>query len=124
MTLLLGPRHLRDSEDLARGDGQEGRAEGCQSTHLGGVESLASTGKGHLGVGADADLSVLEGFSGKTFGVISGGQVIMLDGHVVGKDTTILTTPQGLGAAKGRNLKAEVVDLESGWFYGGRPMEV
>jgi hypothetical protein len=97
--------------------------EYVQKTSTNPAKILGLPGKGHLGVGADADLSVLEGSSGGTFGAISGGRIIMLSGQVVGKDNTILTTPEGLEAVKGHNLKAGVVDLNSGWFYGGRPLE-
>ncbi len=77
--------------------------------------------KGHLGVGADADITILDGTSGRAYGAVCSGNIIMLDGVVLGKGTTVLTTELGVNAVKKRGLKAKVVDLESGWFYGGRP---
>lgn len=78
--------------------------------------------KGHLGVGADADITVLEGTSGKAYSAINGGKIIMLDGVVVGNGTTVITTKRGVKAVEKQGLNAKVVDLSKGWFYGGRPV--
>jgi N-acyl-D-aspartate/D-glutamate deacylase len=77
--------------------------------------------KGHLGIGADADISVLEGTSGKTYAVISGGKIIMIDGVITGSGTTVITTARGKETVKQRGLVPYIVNLEEGWFYTGRP---
>ena len=76
--------------------------------------------KGHLGIGADADITVLEGKSGRAYSAINGGKVIMLDGVVVGNGTTVITTERGVKAVEKQELNSKVVDLTKGWFYGGR----
>jgi hypothetical protein len=77
--------------------------------------------KGHLGIGADADISVLEGTSGKTYAVISGGKIIMIDGIITGNGTTIITTERGEKAVRQRGFVPYITNLEQGWFYAGRP---
>jgi predicted amidohydrolase len=58
-------------------------------------------GKGHLGPGADADLTVLDIREGRAVLGIVGGKVIMVDGVVTGTSTTFITT------AKGRDYLSE-----------------
>lgn len=79
--------------------------------------------KGHLGIGADADITVLEGTSGRAYSAINGGKIIMIDGVVVGNGTIIITTERGVKAVEEQGLNAKVVDLTKGWFYGGRPVK-
>jgi hypothetical protein len=77
--------------------------------------------KGHLGIGADADISVLEGTSGKAYSVISGGKIIMVDGVITGSGTTVITTGRGKKAVGRRGFEPYIADIEQGWFYTGRP---
>lgn len=79
--------------------------------------------KGHLGIGADADITALEGTSGRAYSAINGGKIIMLDGVVVGNGTTVITTGRGVKAVEKQELNAKVVDLTKGWFHGGRPVK-
>lgn len=66
--------------------------------------------KGHLGPGADADVTVLDLERGKPVLGIARGNVIMVDGVVVGKGGTILTTQEGVRAVKETGLPYQVVD--------------
>ncbi len=79
--------------------------------------------KGHLGVGADADVTVLDGDGGRAYAAVGGGKIIMLDGTVLGSGTTVITTRRGEKAVRGRGLEARVVDLEKGRFFAGRPAQ-
>jgi len=78
--------------------------------------------KGHLGIGANADITVLEGDVGQAYAAVNGGKVIMLDGMVLGTGTTVITTRQGEKAVHRQGFESYVVDLEKGWFFAGRPV--
>ena len=77
--------------------------------------------KGHLASGADADITVIDYSKGKAYATINGGQIVMLDGVVLGKGTQIITTNYGAKKVKQRGLEARVEDIQKGWFYKGRP---
>jgi dihydroorotase-like cyclic amidohydrolase len=71
---------------------------------------LGLGGKGHLGVGADADVTVLDLERHRPAMAIAHGQVIMHKGHVCGRGGRIITSPQGESAVRSYNLEALVVD--------------
>lgn len=75
------------------------------------------TAKGHLGAGADADVTVLDLERGEAVLGIAKGQVIMIDGIVTGQKGTIVTTKAGQKAVENTGLKADVIDLEESRFY-------
>ncbi|MGI8554429.1 MAG: amidohydrolase family protein, partial [Dehalococcoidia bacterium] len=60
-----------------------------------GATMLGLTSKGHLGVGADADITVLDLERGRAVLSLVAGEVIMVDGLPVGRGGTILTTTAG-----------------------------
>lgn len=75
--------------------------------------------KGHLSPDADADLTIVDPATGKpTMGIV-GGDVVMLDGNVVGTGGTILVTEHGESAAKDSGLDYEIVDLQKSKLYEG-----
>jgi hypothetical protein len=96
-------------------------ADYVRKTSINPARILGLDGKGHLAVGADADVSILDGTAGTAWAAISGGRVIMLDGVVVGQGTTVITTSQGRTAIERFGLKCYVTDLRRGWFHAGRP---
>jgi hypothetical protein len=67
-----------------------------------GAKMLGLPNKGHLGIGADADLTVLDMDKGIAAMTIVGGKVIMAHGIVYGTGGTFYTTPAG--EAKVRQL--------------------
>ena len=71
---------------------------------------LGLGGKGHLGPGADGDVTVLDMETTKPMMAVSHGQVIMHQGHVCGRGGRIITTPRGKDAVLSRGLEALVVD--------------
>ncbi|MCJ7504862.1 amidohydrolase family protein, partial [Candidatus Bathyarchaeota archaeon] len=75
------------------------------------------TSKGHLGEGADADITVLDLERGEAVMGIAKGQVIMIDGVVIGHSGTIITTKAGAKSIENAGLKSDVVDLEDSWFF-------
>jgi hypothetical protein len=68
--------------------------------------------KGHLGIGADADVTVLDLETTSPYMAVSNGRVIMHRGHVCGCGARIITHPQGEEAVKRAGLEAMVVDTQ------------
>lgn len=76
-------------------------------------------GKGHLGIGADADITVIDPFTGIAYMGISGGRVIMVDGLVVGSGGKVITTRHGLESVKKSGVEYSIVDLSKAKIYSG-----
>jgi len=71
---------------------------------------LGLENKGHLSPGADADITVLnleEGFA--TMGIAS-GNIIMINGIVIGNQGTIITTSEGKDNVAKRGVPYSIVD--------------
>ena len=73
--------------------------------------------KGFIGVGADADLTVIDPVRQSAVLAIAGGTVIMHRGFVCGRSSRIVTTAAGAKAVHARGLEPIVVDLAAGAFY-------
>ena len=78
---------------------------------------LGLTNKGHFSEGADADITVLDPVINEPVMAIVAGELIMLDGEVVGNGGTLLVTPEGQQAAQDSGLPFQVVDLEKSKLY-------
>lgn len=78
---------------------------------------LGLNNKGHLNIGADADITVLDLAQQKPFMSIANGKVVMYDGYVCGKGGKIITTTQGEAFVKEKGLEPLVVDLANSGFY-------
>lgn len=75
---------------------------------LNGARALGLPNKGHLGVGADADITVLDTARKKAFATIAAGKIIMKDGRLFGKGTTIICDERGERYLKNRSIPALV----------------
>jgi len=73
--------------------------------------------KGHLGEGADADITVLDLERGEAVMAIAKGKLIMINGVVVGEGGTIVTTKAGAKSVENAGLKTDIVDLEESTFF-------
>lgn len=73
-----------------------------------GARALGLPGKGHLGVGADADISILDFERRKAFATIVDGSVIMHDGRLLGKGTGIVCDERGEAALRSRGIRTIV----------------
>jgi hypothetical protein len=73
--------------------------------------------KGHLTAGADADISILDYERLSAYATIVGGEIIMLDGAVIGSGATVVCTARGEPALKERGLRTQVVDIEQSLFW-------
>jgi len=73
--------------------------------------------KGHLGVGADADITVLDLSRGEAVMSLASGKVIMVDGVVVGRGGTIITTERGEARVKTSGFPYRLIDSEKSRLY-------
>src|SRR5690606_36146805 len=67
--------------------------------------------KGHLGVGADADVTVLNLETGKAVMSFALGRPVMVDGVVVGDGGVMLTGERGVAAAREAHIQHHVVSF-------------
>lgn len=82
---------------------------------------LGLVNKGHLSVGADADVTVVEEATGKACMSMALGKLVMLDGAVIGEGTTAITTSCGVDYVKRLGLRPYVVNVDDGVFYSLAP---
>lgn len=75
------------------------------------AKMLGLSGKGHLGEGADADITVIDELYHDVLMTIVAGKIVMYRGLVVGQGATVLTTEQGCQAVKNAGLSASVISL-------------
>jgi cytosine/adenosine deaminase-related metal-dependent hydrolase len=78
--------------------------------------------KGHLGVGADADCTLIDVSTRTVRATIAGGLPIMLDGVVVGSGGTVVTTARAERAIRQAGLPVQVVDLARSGLYAPERM--
>ncbi len=84
--------------------------EFVHKTSRAGALMLGLKDKGHLGVSADADLTIIDEEVGRAVMTVVGGRIVMAHGIVYGTGGTIITTPKGERAA--REVGAGVVVVE------------
>ncbi len=75
---------------------------------------LRLVNKGHLSVGADADITVLDLAAQKPVAAFVGGRPIMYRGLVTGRGSNLICTPRGEAHVRGLGLSAIVVDPLAG----------
>lgn len=77
------------------------------------ARALGLESKGHLGVGADADISVLDLERGRPKASFVAGSLIMRDGVVTGSGARLITTPLGKVTAREAGIGGTVVAMGS-----------
>ena len=85
-----------------------------------GASMLGLPNKGHLGVGADADITVLDMEKGIAAMTIVGGKVIMAHGIVYGTGGTFYTTPAGEAHVRETGIHYGIVRPEEMLLYTKR----
>ena len=78
---------------------------------------LGLRGKGHLGVGADADVVVVHPEKQEAVLTVVGGEIIMMNQVVLGGGGTIVTTERGKEKLKEKGVPSIAADLEDSLFY-------
>ena len=73
-----------------------------------GARALGLLTKGQLGVGADADVSILDFERKKVYATVVNGKVIMKDGELLGTGTGIICDARGEAYLKGRGIRTIV----------------
>jgi hypothetical protein len=84
--------------------------EFVRKTSINPAAMLGVSSKGHLGAGADADITVLDLDAGRAVLGIAGGDLIMVDGVPVGRGARFLTTPDGASFLRERGQPVRLVD--------------
>lgn len=74
-------------------------------------------GKGRLGIGADADITVIDLDRLDAVMSFAGGRKIMDHAIVTGKGGTLLTTPAGVKVANDRQLACQLADTKGSALY-------
>ncbi|MFB4161211.1 amidohydrolase family protein [Geomicrobium sp. JSM 1781026] len=74
-------------------------------------------GKGHLGVGADADITVFDGETSAATLSLVGGKVNMKDGLTLQDGGTLLCTEEGVETAKRKNLPYTLANIANSTMY-------
>jgi len=92
-------------------------SEMVQKCCLAPARMLGLKNKGHLGIGADADIVVADPHTHEAVLTVAGGKVIMINGVVLGSGGTIITTQRGEKALDQRGISTVVVDLSQSLFY-------
>jgi cytosine/adenosine deaminase-related metal-dependent hydrolase len=74
------------------------------------ADMLGLKNKGRLGIGNDADITIIDKFKNKPFMSIAVGRVIMHNGKVIGKKGTALVFEEGKKYAEDVGLTAQVIN--------------
>lgn len=93
-----------------------------QKASLAPARMLGLDRKGHLGVGADADCTLVDLATRTVKATIAGGVPIALDGVAVGSGGTLVTTARGERTVRQSGLPFEVVDLARSGLYAPERM--
>ena len=84
--------------------------EFAQKTSLNPARMLRLKNKGHLSVGADADMTIYDYATQEPKASFVAGRKVLWDGKVVAKGATVICTERGQKAIQARGMKAIVVD--------------
>ena len=85
-------------------------SEFAQKTSLNPARMLRLTTKGHLSVGADADMTIYDYATQEPKATFVEGRKVLWDGKVIAKGATVICTERGKEAIEKRGMKAVVVD--------------
>ncbi len=81
------------------------------------AEMFGLEGKGHLGEGADGDVTVLDPQKGEAVMGVSGGELVMLEGVPIGEGGTLLTTEEGESGMEASGFPTKEAKIKEGLLY-------
>lgn len=91
--------------------------EVVEKTSLNPAKIFGLKNKGHLGVDADADLTIIDLNRSEAVMSIIDGALNMIDGTVLRNNGKLLVTESGVKSAEKANLNYEVIDFKDSTFY-------
>lgn len=81
---------------------------------------LGLKNKGHLSIGADADITIFNPDDAKVEIVLIKGKVCMVSGIIFNNPGTLIVTQRGVSRFKKQEIPLEVIDLEDSLFLKGK----
>jgi len=81
---------------------------------------LGLNNKGHLSIGADADITIFNPDNAKVEIVLIKGKVCMVSGIIFNNPGTLIVTQRGVSRFKKQEIPLEVIDLEDSLFLKGK----
>lgn len=81
------------------------------------AQVFAMPSKGHLAVGADADIAVVDLSAMETVMTFAMGKPILMNHEVIGKGASLLITPSGEKVCRERQIPYQIIHPEEGRFY-------
>jgi hypothetical protein len=84
------------------------------------AKMIGLSSKGRLSEGFDADITIIDPEAGRASHSFVAGDLIMLEGRVVGSGGTIFTTERGEKAIEATGIPYETIDPTNAMMYAGR----
>jgi len=84
---------------------------------------LGLNNKGHLSIGADADITVFDPDNTKVEIVLIKGKVCMVSGIIFNQPGRLIVTLRGANKLKKQEIPTEIIDLEDSLFLKGKESE-
>ena len=81
---------------------------------------LGLKNKGHLSIGADADITIFDPDDAKVEIVLIKGKACMVSGIIFNNPGTLIVTQRGLNKLRKQEIPLEVIDLEDSLFLKGK----
>ncbi|MFH1939331.1 MAG: amidohydrolase family protein, partial [bacterium] len=81
---------------------------------------LGLKNKGHLSIGADADITIFDPDDAKVEIVLIKGKVCMVSGIIFNNPGRLIVTERGANKLKKQEIPLEVIDLEDSLFLKGK----
>jgi len=88
-------------------------------TSINPAKWLGLTNKGHFGIGADADITIVSLPEQKPVTTIVAGQIIMHKGVIIPRETTIITTEYGQRAVAAMGFKTQTINIAGTGYFNG-----
>ena len=81
---------------------------------------LGLKNKGHLSVGADADITIFDPDNAKVAIVLIGGRVSMVSGIIFNNSGKLIVTERGASKLKKQEIPLEIIALEDSLYFKGK----